>query len=223
MTGLSATLDFYPHLPPAELRGAHSGEEGFRLFVRRFRWELSRDLVKEPDLTFLYEPLARRFPEARFLWVVRDPRDNIRSILNRLDAPGDADDIVLDASVPAAWQLVLDGRWMGLPGGHYVERLAHRWRAAAELALEHGAPDTIVRYEDFTADKEGTLRRVAKELDLPMAQPLGAFVDQQFQSRGDRHVDWLAFFGEDNLRRIERVCADAMQRLGYEAHGGPGA
>lgn len=38
---------------------------------------------------FLYGPLRDRFPKAQFAMVLRDPRDNIRSICDGLSLPGD--------------------------------------------------------------------------------------------------------------------------------------
>jgi len=209
---LRATIDFYPFLDAETVRSAHEDDEGFRRFIRRFRWEFSRELIKEPQLTFLRDRLAARFPRGRFLWVVRDPRDNLRSILNRLGVSGREEELE-PRSVTPEWQLILDGSWLGLPSGTYTEQLAHRWKAAAELALTSG--DEIVRYEDFLLDRESSVKDLAVRLGLPSVNSITHMVDLQFQRRGDRTAAWDEFFGPDNLARVEMICGAAMERLGY--------
>ena len=42
-----------------------SGEVTFRDYVRRNRWEFSHDIVKEPNLPFLYPQVRETFPGGR--------------------------------------------------------------------------------------------------------------------------------------------------------------
>ena len=64
----------------------HRHEVPLDALVQRYRLAFSRPVVKEPNLTFLYDELVRRFPQARVGLIIRDPRDNIRSLLERLFA-----------------------------------------------------------------------------------------------------------------------------------------
>jgi hypothetical protein len=195
----------------------HSGDLSFPDFVRANKLDFSRDIVKEPSLTFLYEPLRSRFPDARFVMIVRDPRANIRSILNRLSLPGDMEDVRapdLDGVSPE-WQKVLDSRWLGVEGATYIDQLAGRWCLAADAYLQHRGEMLLIRYEDFEADKPGTIAQLAKTLGLPARHDVGAQADRQFQPRGNRSVSWREFFGARNLDRIERICGEQMEMLGY--------
>jgi hypothetical protein len=199
-----------------------TGEMSFSRYLRLNRWEFSHDIVKEPNLTLLYPQLAAHFPEMRCALVLRDPRDNLRSLLNRVGIPGDLPELAASriAAVDPGWDLVLDGRWLGLAGDHYIEQLAARWNLCADVHLANAERVVALRYEDFVTDKVGAIRGLARSLALTPRRDIADQVDIQFQSRGDRGVAWPAFFGEENLARIERVCGERMRALGYPRSSG---
>lgn len=213
---LSVTLDFWPRLRrPETLAAVHAGDVPFDDFVRRFRADFARDVVKDPHLTFLYPQLAVRFPRARFVMVMRDPRDNIRSILNRLELPGD-----LDALDPGAyrrmrplWEAILKSPWLDARG-NYVERLADRWARGARVYLDAREAITLIRFEDFLADKKGAITGLADRLDIAKAGRIDDKLDTRYQPPGDRSVGWREFFGP-NLAAIEARCAEEARALGY--------
>jgi hypothetical protein len=148
---------------------------------------------------------------------MRDPRDNLRSILDRLELPGhkkclrEGDTTDIDP----VWQLVLDGEWMGLGGEQYIDRLAARWARAAQIYLEYEEEFCLVRYEDFLEDKVGEIVGLTERLGLEQKHDIRDKVDVQYQPRGNRSVDWNTFFGEANLLRIEKRCGPFMKELGY--------
>ncbi len=98
--------------------------------------------------------------------VIRDPRDNIRSILNRLKISGSLADIPAGerARLSRAWELIIDGRWLGLDGGNYIEMLAQRWNYIADLYLANPDGMILVKYEDFSMNKIGKLHELASAL-----------------------------------------------------------
>lgn len=215
--------------PPLLLRDDYAGAALVEQLVKKHRIEFSRGVIKDPEFTFLYPYLRERFPEARFVMIMRDPRDNVRSILNRLEIPGDRAYIDLSAypEVSEEWRRVLESRYLGVEQEHYVERLAARWSRAAEVYRRHQDALHLIRYEDFCANKTGAIADLAHRLGLPPVHTISDQVDVQYQPRGDRDVSWTAFFGERNLQRIEQVCAEGMGELGYDgrmhAGGSPGA
>lgn len=215
---LSVTLDFWPRLRrPGTLAAVHSGAMPFEQFVHRFRSDFARDVVKDPHLTFLYPRLRDRFPRAQFVMVVRDPRDNIRSILNRLDLPGDLEDIGPEAyrTMRPLWEAILKSPWLPIEGSTYIERLASRWALGAGVYLEHEGPIELIRYEDFMADKKGAIAALADRLDVRRTGSIEQRLDTRFQPPGDRSVGWLEFFGPANLDAIERICGAEARALGY--------
>lgn len=214
---LSVTLDFWPRLRrPSTLAAVHDGRLPFDRFIRRFRADFSRDVVKDPHLTFLYPRLAERFPEARFVMVVRDPRDNIRSILNRLGLPGDRDELSPEdyRRMRPLWEAILKSPWLEVGGG-YIQRLAARWSLGAEVYSRHQANMQLIRYEDFLKDKRGAIQALADRLGVPQAGSIDDKLETRYQPPGDQDVDWLDFFGRDNLHIIESVCAKEARALGY--------
>ena len=114
------------------------------------------------------------------------------------------------------WELVVDGKWMGVEGENYIDQLAGRWNQAAHVYLEHQEDIELVRYEDFVQEKVATVDGLVSRLGENMRNRIEDKVDQQFQPRGKRRdVDWLLFYGESNLKRIERRCGRAMSAVGY--------
>lgn len=218
LTGCSVTIDLLNEDRWPTYAKVACGEMPFERFVRRNRLDLSREIVKEPNLTFFYPHLAERFPDARFAMVVRDPRTNAKSVLDRLGLPGDRDSIP-KAQVRAlrrGWNLMFDPSWLGLEPGNYVELLAHRWNLCADVYLDRPEAMRLVRYEDFRAAKLETLESLATDLGLERRHDIRARLDRQFQPAGNRAVSVEQFFGADNLARIENACKERMRRLGYE-------
>lgn len=176
-------------------------------------------IIKDPNFAFFIGPLLERFPRSHFVFIVRDPRANLRSILNRLAIPGDARQEAVDAKLrqlPEGWRRVLSGRTPDVAGSDFIERMAHRWNAAVDVYRSYVDRVRLVRYEEFNADKEGVIAAVAADVGLELTRPLGATADRQFQPKGDRNVEWAEFFGERNLAAIDRICEDRMRPLGYE-------
>jgi hypothetical protein len=154
------------------------------------------------------------FGSTRAVIVVRDPWQNIRSILERVDVRGDLDNVVRGKRrINRTWQSALAGSDLGLSPQHYIDVLAKRWLRAAEIADELKDRLALVRYEDFSRDKRGTVERLAKELSLPVVEDISAIVDRPFQPRG-RGADPKVFFGE-NYERIARICGPVATKYGY--------
>jgi hypothetical protein len=215
--GLTASLDMLQETTRPIFQRVVRGEMPFDDYVRANRFEFSHGVVKEPNLTLLQPQIAARFPDAPTVFVLRDPRDNLRSLLNALRIPGDLDALGSEhrGLVNAGWDLVLDGRWLGIEGDHYIEQLAGRWVYCANVYRENAASMQLCRYEDFVADKLAELSRLAAAVGRNVTTDVSDSLDLVFQPAGDRGVGWQTFFGTENLARIERICGEAMEPLGY--------
>lgn len=217
----SVMLDIFHRFRQPLLKQLLTGQMSMSDLVRRKRICFSTKIIKEPNLTFFYDQLVECFPDAQYVFVVRDPRDNIRSILNRLQIPGNLktlDARYVDSLPPdSAWRLILSGDLFGTAGHTYIETLANRWESVAGLAYVARQSMTIIRYEDFDRDKKGAIERLAETLGLDVVRDVGDAVHVQYQPRGDRNVSWQDFFGTDNLRTIEQNCRDGMNRFHYTA------
>lgn len=213
-TGIEPTIDLERDWRRTTVDGAGRDAAAFERFLRRNAVDFARPIVKEPNLTFLVDHLRRRWPESSLVFVVRDPAETIRSILDRLDLPGDRDAFPTAglAAIPAAWRVVLDNRWIGVDATHPIESLAGRWRVAAEIAEAH-TDAIVVRYEDFLADKPAVIDDLAARLGLPVVAPIEAHLDRPFQPRG-RPRSPKEVFGA-NLERLWNAAGPVAERLGY--------
>ncbi|MES1952426.1 hypothetical protein S4A8_16287 [Salinisphaera sp. S4-8] len=193
--------------------------QDFSEFALKYRKEFTRDIVKEPALTYFYNDLKVVFPRARYIMIQRHPLENIRSILNRLKIPGNLPEISFD-DWPAlidtpVWRLALNSSWLGRESFNYVEALAQRWVIASEIYLAEPHSFTLIKYEDFLEGKVSRITQLAEAMDLPVRNGIGDSVDKQYQPKGTV-VDSRVFFGEENLRVISRICEPVACRFGYE-------
>jgi len=223
LTGLSVSKDLtreYRANNPTYAR-VRRGELSFSDFIRKNKLDFSRDIIKEPHLTIFFQELIQHFPKSKFVFVLRDPRDNIRSILNRLKIPGNLPHLKREHQVEInpAWELVVNGRWLGLRGKNYIEMLAERWNLMIDIYFENTSQMIPVRYEQFLKDKPGEIARLARKLDLAQLSDISDKVDIQFQVAGDKNVKWQDFFGHANLARIEHICNERMKSLHYRLTG----
>jgi hypothetical protein len=218
MTGTPATLDLKKEMKEPVIDRIKSGSLTMAEFVELNKLDFSRSIIKEPSLSAFYEELAGYFPRATFVMVIRDPRDNIRSILNRLRIPGNLERLADNqmGEVTRAWELIIDGRWLGLDGGNYIEMLAQRWNFVTDSYLDNKDSIHLVRYEDFVANKLGVLESLARMVGLEPRHDVSHRVDVQFQPAGDKSVRWDDFFGPANLAAIERICGSRMAEIGYK-------
>ncbi|MEN0110398.1 MAG: sulfotransferase [Planctomycetota bacterium] len=218
-SGLRLTGDFFYQERYEDVARYLEGATPLDEIVRRHRQAFSRPIIKDPDLTFFYDGLRDFFPAARFVFVVRDPRQNLRSILNRLNIAGTDGDLTahgdLREELPAWWSL-LTGRAPRVDSRNHVEALAKRWSLAAEVYLRDPDRMRLVRYEDFVRDKPATIAEVCRGVGLDPRHDISGVMDRQYQPAGQRGVDAQEFFGPDNLRLIEECCRDQMGAFGYE-------
>lgn len=218
-TGLPATLDITRAIkrPGTKILRKY-GVEGFDDFIYRYRKEFSRKIVKEPGLTFDYECLKEFFPKARFVMIMREPKDNIRSILNRLKVPGNLKELDPEEwpelKRSPAWRINFDSSWLGHWPESYVDSLAYRWRLSAETYFNQPEAFILIRYEDFLADKKGTVEELAQNLGFGVESDVAGKVDQQYQPKGMGVTDYEEYYGL-NIACIRRQCGELAGRLGY--------
>jgi hypothetical protein len=107
---------------------------------------------KLPETTLVYPWIARLFPEARYVHIVRDPRDCLlgRHFTDDLEKFG--------ISYP--------------PMDDELDRRVASWKYQHEIVKATPKPRNFisVRYEDLVLDQEPTLRRLEAFLDIPLAR-----------------------------------------------------
>lgn len=180
--------------------------------VQSHKYYFSTPLWKDPKLTFFYDDLCHHFPLATFIFVIRDPRDTIRSFLNRRGIPGDLSELPL----PIEEKVGGIARFPKVKGSNYIERLAHRWNCATDVYMNHKSDFFQVRYEDFLEDKSNTIINLAENVGLKPIYDISEHLNQEYQPKGNRNISWSDFFKPSNLHKIESICNERMINFGYK-------
>jgi hypothetical protein len=162
---------------------------------------------KNPHYALLIERIDRLFPDARYLHITRDYRDNILSYSQ----------MRFERGTPSA--------------------LAQRWKRYNQeiLKVSRTAPERFLwlRYEDLVERPESELRRICRFLDVEFDAHMLVFHAEQDPDpsirrgkwfRGvQRPVDprqaqkWPARLSETTVRRVESICGEFAERFGYHA------
>lgn len=194
-----------------------AGKVTVEKFINMHKYEFSREIIKEPGLTMLFQELQAHYNHKPAVFIIRDPRDNIRSILNRLKIPGDLSQNPDPGLIPPAWQKVID-HYGQTPVEmiHYIEKMAWRWNDFAGMARACDDHIIVLKYEDFLKDKKKHIEDLAINCGYMIVKDISSQVDRQFQPGGDSSAKWLDFFGPENLKKIETICNENMKFFEYD-------
>ncbi len=215
--GKSKTVDI-PACWPPNIVGLMDGSLRLADLAQQDKKHFAAAVIKEPNLTFLFPQVQQLHPQAQYVFIVRDPRDNIRSMLNRYKVPGNLSELTPEALEKfGTHNTLINPKVWGMTCTHYIDVLAERWRMAAAVYLQHQTQMHLLKYEDFLANKAATIASLIKELGMEMQHDIAGEVDVQYQPAGDKNISWIDFFGADNLQRINLVCEAPMHQLGYPA------
>ncbi len=210
--GISKTLDI-PQLWSPVIINILEGKCNLASVIRKHPKPFSRDLIKEPLLSLIFDQVKQTFPQSRYVFISRDPRDNIRSILNRLGVSGNLKEFGSEQKqLPDGWSESFNPKVLRTNYTHYIDILAHRWNLITNVYLENRDDMILIRYEDFMQNKTGAIAALARILRLPAINDISEKVDIPYNSAGkDRDLPWETFFGSENLQRIERICGSRLE------------
>jgi hypothetical protein len=136
-----------------------------------------RMLEKTPKNSLRIPFLAQVFPEAEFLYLYRDPRETLGSMIDAWNSgrfktyPG------LPGWQGLPWSLLLVPGWPQLVGKPLGEIVATQWETATRLMLDDLAalpPSRVhtTRYERLVAAPDAELRRLSQALGLHWDRPV---------------------------------------------------
>jgi len=191
----------------------------FADFIQDYKYEFSKDIIKEPFLSYYIDELINEFPKAKFILIIRDPFQNIRSILNRLNVPGNLEQIDFDnykeiIKTPV-WKLAMQSNMLGIYSSNYIESMANRWNYVVNSYFKHSNKIHLVKYEEFLRDKENFICELSKSMELAYVRDIKKNVDLQYQHKGNNKINLNEFFGEVNYEIINRLCKENIKKLGY--------
>ncbi len=219
--------------PPERVEWAsHAlGPQDIRSFERRYlAWTIhalagrGRFLDKTPRNVLRLPYLEALFPDARFVFIRRDPRGAISSLIRGWRAQK-----VSGWVVPGPFQIqgVPERRWFYLlvPGwreldGRTVEEACARQFVACDEAIHTFTTDlppdrwTELHYEDLLKDPVGEVERVGVELGQPLPQQAREAV--RATVRTDDPDSWR-LRTPDEIQRIMPLIEPSLERLGYRA------
>jgi hypothetical protein len=180
---------------------------------------------KTPENCFRVKMLERVFPDARYIFITRDPRKSIASIytgwtqseeFRRFEMPSDFSINGYDGS---AWCFGLIPGWEELNGSELIEVCARQWlsynlRCRTDLPAE---PDRCLRvsYEELVARPGEMLDKIADWSDLDR-RPFDRFreslpVVNTFTNPQDEK--WRKL--EEQIKTVESLIGDEASVLGY--------
>jgi len=158
---------------------------------------------KNPGYSVLAKSLISMYPSAKFIHIVRNPKDNVLSYKN---VPFEPNNIIV---------------------------LAYRWRFYNKFieSCKKLFPDKFitVRYEDLVAEPESTLRSICGFLSLPFEdEMLDFYKNENTNSSQYWHKNltstvssksvnkWQSGLDETEINSIEKICKELMLYYGYE-------
>jgi len=167
----------------------------------------SRFLEKTPEHALRLPYLLNHFPESHVVFVVRDPRDGLRSAREH----------------PVIWSTFPDDDRMG---GYLAV-----WKQSAQAYLNHADHESVLnlRYECFCREPRETLQS--------LLGPIGLEIEEQqlnAEAYGDTETSasatharlrepitpksvgaWREELSETEVQRVERTLAEEMKAFGY--------
>jgi len=191
----------------------HQGKQGITDYPRLQLF----DAIKVPGFAMILQQFKENFPDSRIVYIVRDPRDFVNSAIKTWKV-----DSVADLAA-VSWSRE---NWLAIPDTDPVVRLAKRWRAYLRNAM--ATPDVVfVRYEDFCADKTGTIERLAATMEIPFARDrVAELQNRQLSHTSVRDYEPVGVGGwragklePQHIAAIEATCREEMSRWHYAPAG----
>jgi len=175
------------------------------MFADRANCRLSRTyLAKNPAFSPKVATARRYFPDARFIYLVRNPMEMVPSFVSMMRFSWDV------LGIPGRDQALAD----------YIRAMARHWYRypleQMDAILEGHA--AIVTYDELTQDPERTVQRIYKELKLNMGSDFAAVLNaeaQKSKSYKSRHHYDLNSLGLSRETILEEF-RDVIDRFGFD-------
>jgi sulfotransferase family protein len=179
-----------------------------------------RFLEKTPKNSLRIPFFEQVFPEAQFIFLWRDPRENLSSIIEAWRSGNFRTYPELDG-FEGAWSLVLPPGWRQLTGRPLEEIAAFQWESANrivldDLALLPARRWTAVRYADLIGSPQATIERLCEFLGMDVDPALRRRLEAPLPPARYTHTPPAAQKWQMNAALIERVLprvAATWQRL----------
>ena len=210
------------------------GLDAIRAYVRaRNRLFPARGPVrlveKTPENCLRLPFLLALFPDARVLYLTRDGRSNVHSLLEGWKQPHMfpgypvPEKLAIPGYTRDRWAFTLIPGWRELAHSTLEEVCAWQWIRCNEAVLAHQVatqghvPYLTIRYEDLIAQPAQVLPRVAAFLELDFERDLGRYAEHLPQINAVSTPDRDKWRRQDPqaLAHIDALIGPMMEELGY--------
>ena len=179
-----------------------------------------RFLEKTPKNALRIPFFDRVFPDAQFIFLWRDPRENLSSIMEAWRS-GQYRTYPELEGFEGPWSLALPPGWRPLNGKTLEEIAAFQWDAVNRIVLDDLAQlpaqrRTAVRYSDLIASPQATIERLCGFLGMDVDPSLRRRIEAPLPPSRNTHTAPGTDKWHMNAARIERVLpavSSTWQRL----------
>lgn len=204
-TGLTF-VDDPPWTFTRHVRQVYGDVDQIATYLDAHRADVEAGLLKAPSLTPIAPALETLLPEARFVAVVREPKDTIAAVLewrrHRDRQQG-----------PYFW----DQAWMGIESEDRIEALAQRWMFYHDCLAQLSDPVWIV-YDAFCNDKPAAIADAVRQLGIAPTKDVSELADRQFKKDfGDQAIRgtnrWQRELNDQQAETIDHICGPAWRQF----------
>jgi len=137
-----------------------------------------RVLEKTPKNALRVPFLAEVFPQARFVYLYRDPRQTLSSMIEAWQSGRFRTYAGLPGWEGLPWSMLLVPGWRELNGRSLQQIVAAQWEITTQTLLDDlsalpAGRCEVVHYDAFLANPADEVARLCKSLDLTWDRPLG--------------------------------------------------
>jgi Sulfotransferase family/Aspartyl/Asparaginyl beta-hydroxylase len=172
-------------------------------------FEAHRLLEKTPKNALRIPLFNRVFPDAQFVFLWRDPRENLSSILEAWRSGLWQTYRELEG-FEGPWSLLLPPGWRHLSGRPLEDIAAFQWESTNRIVLDDlsllpANRWTVLEYSDLIGDPQASIERLCQFLDLEMDDDLRARLAGPLPFARYTHTPPSSGKWEMNREAIERV------------------
>ncbi len=172
-----------------------------------------RCVEQTPEAAYLVDAIARAYPRARVVHIVRDGRDVVCSLLERgwlsFDRDG-RDDVGQPYGADARFWVEPERR-TEFESASNATRAAWAWRRYVGAARQHADHLLELRYEEVVRDPVCTAQRLAAHLEADPDRLTAALARAHERSVGR----WRRDLSPEQLADVEREAGALLRELGY--------